>query len=152
MSRKCKVLIVGSNPSVKSPNNSAFHPSTRSRMILDEWFKDIDAELHFINVCDRTRPGNRQMRVSEIRECLPSLKSKIKMTKLIHCRVVAVGRTASKALNLLGVEYLEMPHPSGMNRKLNDKEYVASKICELKRFIYERREDITNSQEDTKEV
>lgn len=81
-----KVLLVGSNPSEASPDTTAFHPNTRSRNILESWFSNIDADISFINICDKKTPKNRPLRVSEIRESIPSLLNKIK------------------------------PHPSGINR------------------------------------
>ena len=38
-------------------------------------------------------------------------------------KVLALGGFPSKALNKIGVEHFTLPHPSGLNRKLNDKEY-----------------------------
>jgi hypothetical protein len=38
-------------------------------------------------------------------------------------KVVALGGFASKALSKAGVQHYTMPHPSPLNRLLNDKEY-----------------------------
>jgi|TARA_A100001388_G_C28769974_1_gene503210 hypothetical protein len=39
-------------------------------------------------------------------------------------KVIALGNVASEALSKIGVEHFKLPHPSGLNRKLNDKKYV----------------------------
>ncbi len=47
--------------------------------------------------------------------------------------VIALGNNAHKA-----VEYMEpfkLPHPSGRNRQINDKEFIAKKLAECKAHI-----------------
>lgn len=56
-----------------------------------------------------------------------------------HCRdssptpikVIALGGFASQVLHKLGVEHFKLPHPSGRNRLLNDRNYEAEqlKLC-----------------------
>jgi len=129
-----KVLLIGSNPSVKSPDNSEFHPDTRSRAVIDEWFKDIhDVSMSFINVVDYKKPGNKPLSVREIKESLPELKGKIEQYN--EHKIVALGKTATKAMKLLTYDFLEAPHPSGLNRKLNDPEFVKSFIEDLTEYI-----------------
>ena len=132
-----RVILIGSNPSEKSPDNSPFHPSTRSRAFIETWFDGIDTEIHFENVCDRKRSGNRPMKVSEIKDALPGLRSRIEEFGFQNCKIVALGKTASKALDLLEVEYHEMPHPSGMNRFWNDKDKSAEAIESLRKYLDE---------------
>lgn len=45
--------------------------------------------------------------------------------------VVALGSFPSRVLSRLGVDHFTLPHPSGLNRKLNDPEYVEAmlKMC-----------------------
>jgi hypothetical protein len=38
-------------------------------------------------------------------------------------KVLALGGFPSKALSKLGINHFTLPHPSGLNRKLNDREY-----------------------------
>lgn len=129
-----KVLLVGSNPSVRSPDNSGFHVSTRSRMVIDNWFSDIqDVELTFINIVDYKKEGNKSLSVSEIKNNLPVFKSKLK--KYNDYKIIALGNTAVKAMRMVTSDFLEAPHPSGLNRNLNDPIYVSDFICNLKRYI-----------------
>ena len=111
-----KVICVGSNPSGASPDSSPFHSGTKSRMIVDRWFEGMDADISFINIRDEKTPKNRPLRVSEIRGALPQVREKIAG----YTKVIALGKTADKALNMLGnVDYFEAPHPSGLNRFWN---------------------------------
>lgn len=49
--------------------------------------------------------------------------------------VVALGKQAAKRLTDKNVPFVEMPHPSGRNLQLNNPEYVAQKLNELKAAI-----------------
>jgi uracil-DNA glycosylase len=130
-----RVILIGSNPSEKSPDNSPFHPSTRSRMTVDAWFSDLDIDIRFENVCQETRPGNRRIRVSEIKENLKSLRDRI--DSYGECKVVALGRTAEKALTMLSIKHMLVPHPSGANRFWNDKAASRDMIARLRAYVTE---------------
>lgn len=126
-----QVLVIGSNPAQRSPDSSPFHTNTKSRKTLDSWFLDIpNISISFANVVDHPTPNNRPLRVSEIKEAAPKILDKIKG----YDRVVAIGKTAAKALDIVGVEHIKMPHVSGLNRQLNDQEYVRQKVLELTEY------------------
>jgi uracil-DNA glycosylase family 4 len=128
-----KVLFVGSNPGSASPDNSAFHPSSKTRLTLDSWLRGIDCERHYVNVADYKTSNNRALTSKEIRSLLPSLQSKIESYK--DCKIVAVGSAAAKALKLINVDFLAIPHPSGRTRQYNDKAFKAATINALIFFI-----------------
>jgi hypothetical protein len=52
-------------------------------------------------------------------------------------KVISLGNFPSRALNKLGIEHFVMPHPSGLNRKLNDKHYELSMLEHLKEYLNE---------------
>jgi hypothetical protein len=52
-------------------------------------------------------------------------------------KVVALGRVASKRLKCMDIPHHAMGHPSGRNRKLNDKAYVDKMIESCKAYIFE---------------
>jgi uracil-DNA glycosylase len=132
LNMRYKILLVGSNPSIRSSTSEAFSSTTKSARILSSWIKDIDAEFIFINVTDIKTPNNRPLSKKEIKESLPFLYFNIK--KLNANKYVALGKAAHIALTLLCLDHLEMPHPSGMNRLLNDSNYRDKKINELATF------------------
>lgn len=134
------IVFIGSNPSIKSSKLTPFWSDTKSAKVLKYWLeqlKDSDSELFFYNVSDQPTENNRPLKISEIKENLQTLKDKLQVFELhkIDIKVVALGKTAEKALTLLGVQYFAMPHPSGLNRKLNDKAYVGEKLKALIEFI-----------------
>ena len=48
---------------------------------------------------------------------------------------VALGNEASAALTALKVPHFKLPHPSGLNRKLNDKAYVDRVLRDCATYI-----------------
>jgi uracil-DNA glycosylase len=126
-----KVLCLGSNPGNASPDITPFHEMTRSRKVLESWFKDLDVEIYFANVAEFKTPNNRPLNMTEIKKSAPSLRKKVEGFD----KVVALGKAATYAAALSGISFLEMPHPSGRNRLLNDKDFVSLKIKELTDYV-----------------
>lgn len=130
--RRARVLLIGSNPSSSTANNSAFVNDTKSGKLIQEWIKGIDADFFYDNVSRIKTDNNRPLSIPEIKDSLPDLVKRIEGT--YPDRIVALGKTAHKALALLNIEHYEMPHPSGANRQLNDKSFTAEKIKEFATF------------------
>jgi uracil-DNA glycosylase len=129
-----KVLFVGSNPGNASPDCSAFHPTSRSRIVLDSWLKGLEVKAAYINVYDEKTENNKPLSSRQIRDSVPSLQNKISMYD--SYRIVAVGAAASKALKLAGaVDFLSIPHPSGRTRSYNDKNFTEQTVKTLISFI-----------------
>jgi uracil-DNA glycosylase len=128
-----KVVFVGSNPSQSSSTTLPFWGDTNSDKVLFSWIKVLPNtnDYRLCNVKDIKTEDNKPLTLSQIKESLPELKSKIGSAT----KIVALGKTAAKALTLLHVDFYEMPHPSGRNRKLNDKKYVEEKIKGLLEYL-----------------
>ena len=138
----CRVLFIGSNPSQKSSKTVPFWHDTRSRMVLDKWLLNAQIPIEyidFLNVSMLPTPNNRPLKTTEIRGCLNRLE--IDITK--HIRpdyIIALGKTAEKALIMMkltetGYDYFAMPHPSGLNRQLNDSKFIEEKIKGLIEYM-----------------
>ena len=50
-------------------------------------------------------------------------------------KVIALGPFVSETLNSIGVNHYMMPHPSPLNRLLNDKKFEAMKLRECKKYM-----------------
>lgn len=134
------IIFVGSNPSVASSIPVPFWRNVKSTKVLHSWLNqlgNVDDNLHFFNVSDQPTENNRPLKLSEIRANLNTLNDKLNVFRFhgIEIKVVALGKTAEKALTLLRVPHYAMPHPSGLNRLLNDPLYVQEKINGLKNYI-----------------
>lgn len=52
-------------------------------------------------------------------------------------KVVCLGGFPSKVLRSLGINHHILPHPSGLNKNLNDKAYERLQVKLCKEYIYE---------------
>ena len=127
-----KILFIGSNPSTRASSTEPFTEDTVSGRILRSWVEGIEGEILFDNIACLVTENNRPLNQNEKAHAQVSLAERIK--EINPDRIVALGKAASGVLSKLGLEHLEMPHPSGLNRKLNDKTYTAAKIEELKQY------------------
>lgn len=131
-----KVLLIGANPSQVSKTNNAFDLSTKSGKKIIEWIcktNTLNLPVSLANVYSGKTINNKPPTKEIIRTHSIMLKMRLDMEK--PTKIVAFGKIAANALNGMGYEFFEMPHPSGCNRKLNDKEYVAEKIKGLTEFL-----------------
>lgn len=128
------VVFVGSNPSKSSPDSSPFHVSVKSRKTLEAWIQNINANFVFLNVYDHKTEDNKPLSIATIKESRESLI--IKLKEYPEARIIALGKTASRALSIAGIkDFLTLPHPSGMNRKLNDAREVDNAKESLRKYI-----------------
>lgn len=51
--------------------------------------------------------------------------------------LIALGNNASKWLNIH--KHFKLPHPSGRNRQINDKEFIEKKLAECKKYIEDNK-------------
>lgn len=130
--KRLRVILLGSNPSIKTRADLAFFLDTKSGRTLKQWLNGIDAEFLYMNVSNNKTPNNRALTRAEIKESLPALCKA--MASKYPNRIVALGNAAHEALEMMKCKHLHMPHPSGLNRKLNDKAYAEQKIKELAAF------------------
>lgn len=127
-----KILFIGSNPSIRAADNTAFGSDTASGRIVRSWAEGIEGTLYFENIMPLKTENNRPLKKSEMAHASASLLERIK--EINPDRLVALGKSAAAVLRNLDLRFLELPHPSGMNRKLNDKKYTAEKIVDLKLY------------------
>jgi hypothetical protein len=117
------IVFVGSNPSHMGQKSPAIHN-------LKKWLECMRiTEYRFANVSDKVTPDNRPLKKSEYE--LDQLYRKI----MGHSKIVALGSTASDALDRLGVAHFRLPHPSPRNRQLNDERHIASLLKACMRYL-----------------
>ena len=51
--------------------------------------------------------------------------------------VISLGKVASVALDTLNIPHYELPHPSPLNRQLNDREFMMTILRDCKLYIKE---------------
>ena len=112
-----KVLVLGQNPSKRGG-------TSKSLMRLAEWIEFLELkQFSFANVYDAYKV--------ETASADPALNDYVRS----YDRVIALGQTASRTLSAMGVSHFRMPHPSGLNRQLNDQKFVHEKLEACKNYL-----------------
>ena len=115
-----KVLIVGINPSGNSGKSK-----TLAR--LYKWMEDIKVK-HFSFTNTIHTPGvykNKDIDYNYLNNCCKGYE-----------KVVALGNFASTALTRINIPHYTLPHPSPLNRKLNDKVFEANQLKSVAEYIH----------------
>lgn len=124
-----KVLVVGINPSSKERRKL----STRDR--LDTWMEAIGvSEYDFKNVIDE--PGEYHINKVDSNRVVNFCKDDYK--------IIALGNFVSGVLSKLNIEHHKLPHPSPLNRKLNDKSFEKECIDKCKAYLNEQDKNSNN--------
>ena len=55
-------------------------------------------------------------------------------------KVLALGGSVSSALHGVAVDHFKLPHPSGLNRQINDSRFVDEQIVACKNYLYGGRD------------
>jgi uracil-DNA glycosylase len=109
------ILFVGDRPSKRTDPNVPFKGASCEKRLM-EWIAKININPYYIvNSVD---------------------KEALNTAFMFHqCRapIVALGNNASKSLG--GLPHFKLPHPSGRNRQINDKEFIDKKIKECKIYL-----------------
>ena len=116
-----KILLVGDKPSSKNKDPNVAFVGTKSFTTIQQWLKVMglgNAKIVMINRVD------------------PSFHNLVIQATLGRYKIIALGAEAKKALTHLGVSnFFCLPHPSGRNRKLNNKKYVAEILQQCKSWV-----------------
>ena len=113
-----KILITGMNPSHKS--------KSRTIRRLDEWTSYMGIEKYsFVNAV--SKPGR-------VHKNMVDKTTLIEYSK-VHDKVIALGNFASGALDLVSVSHFKLPHPSGLNRMINDPERIRERLEACKSYL-----------------
>lgn len=118
-----KLLLVGDKPSKKNTNPRVAFVGTQSFKTIQKWLNVILDEKATISTVNRVDP---EFSVVLIRASMKGFK------------ILAFGEEAAQALLNAGVvNFFKLPHPSGRNRKLNNKVYVDEMLLKCKAWIEE---------------
>ena len=117
-----KVLVVGMNPSGRDLK----HKKGPTLDKLEKWMNQLDVHhFSFMNTFDE--PG--ETRITRVN--FKRLKTVTKQYK----KIIALGGFVSTTLNSIDVKHFKMPHPSPLNRLLNDKSYEEKVLSECKDYL-----------------
>lgn len=114
-----KVLFVGDTPSKHNTDPDVAFKGSRSGKVLEEWAVVIGVNGSYVAI-NRTAPSFKEAVESWVEQGVP---------------IVALGKRASLSLKQLGVEYFELPHPSGRNRVLNNKSLLEKNLKRCASYV-----------------
>lgn len=118
-----KIIIVGQNPG-NNPNAAKFKNHTIDR--LNQWCDDLGIVYYgFVNAV--SNPG--KCKTSDVD--FDVLESTVRG----HYNVLALGAFASNCLKIINTPHFKLPHPSPLNRQMNDKEFVKNTLAECKEYL-----------------
>lgn len=115
-----KVLVVGINPSGKP---------FRKGCSLDKMNVWMSMLGHYFYSFSNVIPYEGKYRMIDVDT------SFVRSFAEGYDKVIALGNFASQALKRAGVQHYVMPHPSPLNRKLNDREYEMNCLKECKEWL-----------------
>lgn len=123
------VYFVADQPAADNLSASVPLVGTDSYKTLLKWIGEMDVDITRVRMYNQIDgPFNHPM----------SKASLNKAVELKQIKVVALGQKAARYLSKVGVnEFFVLPHPSGLNRMLNDKEFVKQKLGACKAYIYQ---------------
>ena len=117
-----KLLIIGQNPSSKAGSTSLKN--------LYKWMDVLEVNnFSFTNVSTFCTPNNRPLKSSEYQ------LNRLSTEACGYEKIIALGKVASKALKKLNIDHFCLPHPSGLNRQLNNKEYITKVLFDCNNWI-----------------
>jgi len=120
-----KVLVVGMNPSTK-PTLKNKRNATFSK--LEQWMTQCEIKyFSFVNTFDDPSEA-RTSKIDYKRLCTLSKD---------YDKIIALGGFVSTALDKANISHFKMPHPSPLNRLLNDKAFEKTIVKHCKDYIYE---------------
>jgi hypothetical protein len=122
MSKSKPVVFVGDKASSKNvhPNIPFVGAGCESR--LKDWIAYIDPSLYLL--CNAHTIHNHY---TEAFLSFTEAQSDFKF--------IALGQAASQALDAFSVPHFTLPHPSGLNRQLNDNQMIIGKLQQAALYI-----------------
>lgn len=106
-----KAVIVGDEPSPTNIHSDIAFVGAKCFERLVSWIKQLPIDYY---IC-----------VNSVTE---SDFKKIDALTKAEFKVIALGSAVSRRLSALGIGHFMLPHPSGLNRKLNDPKFVALEL------------------------
>lgn len=118
-----KVVFVGDEPSQTNIDPDIAFVGAKCFPRLVGWIKELDIDYYI---------------------CLNSTTDSdiFKIERLVEdgFKVIALGKKASKRLVNNQIWHHPMPHPSGLNFKLNDPKYIALEIMHCYEYVHNIKE------------
>ncbi len=116
-----KILVIGLNPA------NVGGVKSRSIKVLHGWLDRLDLKyVSFINLSEQSG----KFLIKNIN------KDYVLDVCSNYQKILALGITVGSILGDLHIPHFKLPHPSGLNRQLNDSGYVQEKLNSCRKYLY----------------
>lgn len=116
------VIVIGLNPT-----KLAIPRKGGAWRRFQEWLDYLDIDkVSFTNLSPDPHWDKKHMDTAFLKDSIRE-----------HTKVIAWGPSVSKYLTKMGVEHFVLPHPSPLNRQINDKDFINRKLDECKEYLNE---------------
>jgi hypothetical protein len=118
-------LFVGDEPSSANEDAKIAFKGTKSGVRLKQWAEILNVTYYAVNSHD-----------------LEALHRAIKLYVKFTAPIITLGIKAHKRVQKIArdngydLRLYNLPHPSGRNRKLNDKQYIVNKLKDCKDWLF----------------
>tara|TARA_B100000287_G_scaffold215852_1_gene203601 strand:- start:1126 stop:1500 length:375 start_codon:yes stop_codon:yes gene_type:complete len=120
------IIVIGQNPGL---GKKALKTNTGGR--LEEWMSTISPNRNYSFTNAYLYPGKVIKKNIDY--------DLLKKTTKEYSKVIALGNIASEALTKIKVDHFKLPHPSGLNRQLNDKTYVSKVLKDCNKYVTDEK-------------
>jgi hypothetical protein len=111
------ILFVGDKPSARNLDVSIPFVGTKSYKTLLDWIWQMNINITDVKLINKDD------------------KASIATADRFNWKIVVLGNEAEKIVKKFTKKYFKLDHPSGLNRKLNDKNYVAARLKECENWL-----------------
>lgn len=118
------VVIVGDSPSRLNINSNIAFVGSKCFSNVVGWIKYLQPDYY---ICLNSNTNDNMYDILDL-------------YKKSNFKVIALGNKASERLAKENIKHFKLPHPSGLNRKLNDENYVLQQLQIAHNFIREINE------------
>lgn len=120
------IIVVGDKPGKKNVDPNIPFVGTQSYKTLLGWIWEMDIDISQVYLCNKDS--------EDLSFWYDQYRKKDRCV-----RFICLGEASDKKLSRDGIEIrFKLPHPSGLNRKLNDKEWLAEQLKLCKEWLDEQ--------------
>jgi hypothetical protein len=129
------ILFVGDKPSSKMKPGAKAFQGAACEARLKEWAEYLTGYSRLETIIRESKPFGYNREYWTVNANDGNFESYLETARKYPDIVVALGNNASDSLTKLGTPHFKLPHPSGRNRQINDKEYIQSRLNACKSYI-----------------
>lgn len=131
-----RLLVLGQNPSKSNTDPNVAFKGSKSESKLNQWLNavvPVDYECMIMNCSNSV-----DFKLTEDNLDIMIQRIDFVIKKENIDKIIALGNIPSKILKAAGIPHFKLPHPSGRNRLLNNKSWVAEQLQLAKEFLWNR--------------